>query len=90
MPDFTGYRTIIFLVISLVLKALVLKGVLHTGTDSQSNAEAITNVVLILASGVADLAGIWFKLKSPAPGPLSEEGKALKVARLAAAKNPPK
>lgn len=71
-----GYRTIISIAISLALKILVLKGVIRAEANTAENANLATDALLLLVSGVCDLAGVWFKLKSPAPGLLSPEGKA--------------
>ena len=71
----SGYRTIIALVISLVLKALVLKGVLSSEKVGDAQVNVITDSVLLLASVVSDLAGVWFRMKAEKPGVLSEAAK---------------
>lgn len=78
MMDLTGYRTIISLVVSMVLKLLVIKGTLTAATPEQVNL--VTDALLLGLSVLADLSGVWFKLYARAPGPLSPEGKAMALA----------
>lgn len=70
MKTLSGYRTIIAVAISLVLKVLAAKGVI--GTTGESDASLITDGLLLLASGVSDLLAIWFRLRAEKPGQLSD------------------
>ena len=78
--DLTGYRTIISLGISLVLKGLALRGVIATDGSSSTNVDLATDIFLMMASGVMDFAAMYFKLKAPAPGLLTPQGKAYREA----------
>lgn len=70
MKTLTGYRTILAIAISLVLKILAAKGVI--GGAAESDASLITDGVLLLASGISDLLAIWFRLRADKPGQLSD------------------
>lgn len=74
--DLTGYRTVISLVISLVLKLLVAKGLLSAEKNDTTTLNAVTDGVILVLSGIFDLSAVYFKVKSPAPGIMTPEGKA--------------
>lgn len=71
MKGLAGYRTIIAIAISLLLKILSAKGVI--GGAGETDASLITDGVLLLASGVSDLLAIWFRLRAEKPGVLSDK-----------------
>lgn len=73
--DLSGYRTIISLVISLVLKGLALKGVIAADGGSAENVNLTTDIFMMLGSAVCDGLALYYKLHSPAPGLLTPEGK---------------
>lgn len=61
-----GYRTIISILVSSVLKLLAVHGIL--ATTATSHAEDVVNIVMLAASFIADGSSIYFKLRAPAPG----------------------
>ena len=86
--DLTGYRTIISLAISLVLKGLALRGVIAADGSSSTNVDLATDIVLMMASGVMDLAAMYFKLHAPGPGVLTPQGKAYREMVVAGTPRP--
>jgi hypothetical protein len=64
-----GYRTVISVIVSSILKLLATRGIL--GSNAPTQTEDIVNIIMLLASFIADGASIWFKLRSPAPGKLA-------------------
>ncbi len=73
--DLSGYRTIVSLVISLVLKGLALKGVIAADGGSAENVNLTTDIFMMLGSAVCDGLALYYKLHSPAPGLLTPQGK---------------
>ena len=71
-----GYRAIISLGVSMLLKVLALKGVIQASGNTAENVSLVTDAAILMISGIFDFVSIWFKLHSPVPGPLSEQGKA--------------
>jgi hypothetical protein len=72
-----GYRTLISIAVSFVLKILVLKGVIVANQSVLNDLSTpITDLILLLFSGVFDLAAMYFRLKSSSPGQLTPEYKA--------------
>jgi hypothetical protein len=64
-----GYRTIISIVISTILKILASRGILDQ--TATSYAGDLTDLILLILSFIADALSIWFKLRSTGPGQLA-------------------
>jgi len=64
----SGYRTLFFLAVSIILKLLAITGVLH-GTSVDAN-EATDKVILIV-SGLCDFAAFIYRTISTKPGPMA-------------------
>lgn len=63
-----GYRTVISILISSILKLLATQGII---TEGGIKPDDVTDLVLLIASFVADGLSIWFKMRSPGPGKLA-------------------
>jgi hypothetical protein len=67
MKWLSGYRTIISILISGILKVLALKGWINGDTD----AAALTDQILLVVSGIFDLVSIFFRMRASTPGVLA-------------------
>lgn len=67
----SGYRTIIAVAVSMVLKLLVAKGFLHSG-EVQTMQDTIVDLTVFLLSFVSDGFAIYFRMIAAKPGPLAK------------------
>lgn len=79
MQKFAGYRTLIFIAVSTMLKILVARNLISSTEIDASTTNQITDAVLLVMSGVSDLMAMYFRVKAEKPGQLSEAAKAQKA-----------
>lgn len=73
MDKLVGYRTIISIFVSFILKILVFKGVFNMEAGKiDATADLATNAIMLTISGVADLCGIYFRMKATKSGALAK------------------
>lgn len=79
-----GYRTYISIAISFILKALVASNVLGASSTDAQHVSQSTDAVLLIGSGLADLAAVFYRAAATSPGglaPAVEEAQVRKMIR---------